>query len=540
MGYRRRERDLDWQKTKELDALKTRFYANITHEFRTPLTVILGMNQQIEDNQQATKLIRRNAQQLLRLINQLLGLSRLESGQDDLHLVQGDVVPYLRYLTESFHSLAGDKEIQLTFYPETEAILMDYDEVKLQHIINNLLSNAIKFTEIGGKIVVHLSQQEKRGKAFLQLKIQDNGIGIAPDKLPLIFDRFYQTNSEEVHSGEGTGIGLAYTRELVRLLSGDISAESRLGEGTTFTLTLPISRQPNTTAATSPEVDTVLTHPMPAPAAAPESSNQDAEFASKQAKEELPLLLLVEDNYDVVTYIETLLSPNHRIVVATDGQMGIDLAQELIPDVIISDIMMPKVNGYVLCATLKKDERTSHVPIILLTAKVTQADKLAGLDSGADAFLTKPFQKEELFIRLRQLVILRRKLQQRYAHFGKTTPPAPVKAAELSPDDLFLEKLEQAVLEQLGETDFGVPELAQSVYLSQMQVYRKLKALLNRTPSQFIRSIRLRQGQELLRNPDLNISEIAYDVGFADPNYFSRVFNEEFGISPSDWRQRNL
>ncbi|MEL6276287.1 MAG: ATP-binding protein, partial [Bacteroidota bacterium] len=506
---------------KELDDLKTRFYTNITHEFRTPLTVILGMNEQIKGHSKEKKLIHRNAQQLLRLINQLLGLSRLEAGQLQPHWMHGDIVSYCQYLTESFHSLATDKNIGLTFYAEENDLFTSYDENKLQHIINNLLSNAIKFTEEGGKVILHLSRAVKKGKPYFKIKVQDTGIGIAPNDLPHVFDRFYQTDASHTRPGEGTGIGLAYVRELVRLLEGEILVNSQLDKGTTFQVWLPIQQKESHQAANQPSglpVTPVLAEMTPV------SVVDQEEQHPKQ--DDRPVLLLVEDNADVASYIHGLLATNYRVEMARNGLLGVEKAYELVPDIIISDIMMPEMDGYELCATLKADERTSHVPIILLTAKVTQKDKIEGLAKGADAFLTKPFEKEELFIRLEKLIALRAALQKRYANYLVT--PEKLPPAKPGPEDIFLQKLEAAIEERLTDPNFSVPELALSVQLSQMQVYRKLKAVIGKTPSQFIRSIRLRKSKELLADASLNISEVAYDVGFADPNYFSRTFSNEF------------
>ncbi|MEL6141994.1 MAG: ATP-binding protein, partial [Bacteroidota bacterium] len=531
MGYRRRQKDREWQRTKELDDLKTRFYTNITHEFRTPLTVILGMNEQIKGHSKEKKLIHRNAQQLLRLINKLLGLSRLEAGQLQPHWMHGDIVSYCQYLTESFHSLATDKNIGLTFYAEENDLFTSYDENKLQHIINNLLSNAIKFTEEGGKVILHLSRAVKKGKPYFKIKVQDTGIGIAPNDLPHVFDRFYQTDASHTRPGEGTGIGLAYVRELVRLLEGEILVNSQLDKGTTFQVWLPIQQKESHQAANQPSVPPVT--PVLAEMT-PISVVDQEEQHPKQ--DDRPVLLLVEDNADVASYIHGLLATNYRVEMARNGLLGVEKAYELVPDIIISDIMMPEMDGYELCATLKADERTSHVPIILLTAKVTQKDKIEGLAKGADAFLTKPFEKEELFIRLEKLIALRAALQKRYANY--LVAPEKLPPAKPGPEDIFLQKLEAAVEERLTDPNFSVPELALSVQLSQMQVYRKLKAVIGKTPSQFIRFIRLRKSKELLADASLNISEVAYDVGFADPNYFSRTFSNEFGVSPSEYREK--
>lgn len=516
---------------KELDVIKSRLYTNITHEFRTPLTVILGMVETIRGHENERKLIRRNGKNLLRLINQLLDLSKLDSGTMKMDLVQGDMINYLQYLTESFHSMAHEKNVRLTFYAEIPELIMDFDEVKIQHIIYNLLTNALKFTKAGGKVVLHANQAQRSGEPFLKLKVQDTGIGIPEDQLSHIFDRFFQADNSNTRKGDGTGIGLALTRELIELMGGSISAESTLGKGTNFTLLLPIRLQSNPPLpliefSSSRSLIPELVPDLPAPISAVTTDDHENVGSEK------PLLLIIEDNADVVTYIVGLLEREYDITTAPNGRFGIEKAYEIIPDIIISDVMMPEKDGYEVCETLKHDERTSHIPIILLTAKAEAADRIRGLRKGADAYLMKPFNKEELYVRLEKLLELRQALQQRYA--GKEAESR--KPAVPTLDDLFLGKLRQNVAENLDNSELGAEQLCQVVNLSQSQLYRKMAALTGEPPNAFIRKIRLQKAKEMLETTELNISEIAYSVGFNDPNYFSRAFAREFGQSPSSYR----
>lgn len=513
----------------ELNSIKSRLYTNITHEFRTPLTVIMGIASIILGHSEEKRLIERNSKNLLRLINQLLDLSKLDSGILKLDFIQADIVSYLHYLTESFFSMAAEKQIRLMFYPEVKKLVMDFDEEKIQHIIYNLLSNAIKFTPEGGKVILHLREIEQHHKAWLQIKISDTGVGISKENLEHIFDRFYQvedTNTTK-RTFAGTGIGLALVKELVELMGGKIAVESEVGSGTDFLILLPIRRATDTAKkdlSADIQKSNILLHTEGSmPSLAWNMINQD---------EERPFLLVIEDNRDVITYIESLLQKDFHIETARNGQEGIDKALELIPDIIISDVMMPEKDGYEVCQTLKNDERTSHIPIILLTAKATVEDRIEGLRGGADAYLIKPFHKEELFVRLEKLVGLRRALQNHYAKVGIIAKNALDKRTP-SLDDLFLQKLLKVVEENLGDDDLGVAQLCRAVNRSNTQVNRKLRALTGRTPSQFIRSIRLQKAVELLQTTDLNISEIAYQVGFTDPNYFTRSFSEEFGYPPN-------
>ncbi|WP_425420423.1 two-component regulator propeller domain-containing protein [Phaeodactylibacter xiamenensis] len=511
----------------ELDEAKARLYANITHEFRTPLTVILGMAEQIRGHGQQRELIRRNSQNLLRLINQMLDLSKLESGKLQLDLLQGDIIPFLQYLTESFFSMAEEKEIRLLFYPEVEELVMDYDEAKIQHIVYNLLSNALKFTPKEGKVVLHAARRTVKGQDSLQLKVQDTGIGIAEAHLAHIFDRFYQVDTSSTRKGEGTGIGLSLTRDLVGLMNGEIAVVSQAGKGTIFTVCLPISHQaplmPYAPEKVDPTVPVGTLHPSPPSLASEKEGDR-------------PILVLIEDNADVATYISGLLQSQYHIHIERNGQTGIERVQELVPDIVISDVMMPEKDGYEVCEQLKQDERTSHIPIILLTARSSKEDRLAGLRGGADAYLTKPFEKEELFIRLEKLRELRQALKDRYSGDKHLIQNIAQQQAP-NPDEAFLQKLIHTVQERIDDSQLGVNDLCRAANLSNTQVNRKLKALMGKTPSQFIRLIRLQRAATLLENSDLNVSEVAYNVGFSDPNYFSRVFSEEFGYPPSDIRK---
>ncbi|MEM9929703.1 MAG: ATP-binding protein, partial [Bacteroidota bacterium] len=366
MGYRRRQNDLELQRTREIDEMKTRFYTNITHEFRTPLTVILGMADQITTQPKQSSLIKRNAQQLLRLINQLLGLSRLEAKQVTAEYEHGEVISYLKYLSESFHSLAKDKGVKLTFYSEVSELKMDYDPEKLQQIVYNLLSNAIKFTPEGGQVILHLQELETKGHQQLQLKVSDTGVGIPQEALPKIFDRFYQVDGSSTREGEGTGVGLAFTQGLVRLLDGQIEVSSGVGKGTSFTVCLPVrnvfSDKAASTDFASSEAILAPAVPRPNGLASPEASTNRTNSENGIVSNDEPLLLLVDDNADILEYLVSLLAGKHQLLRASNGKDGFRVATEQTPDLIISDVMMPQMNGYELCELLKSNLRTSHIP----------------------------------------------------------------------------------------------------------------------------------------------------------------------------------
>ncbi|MCB0598221.1 MAG: helix-turn-helix domain-containing protein [Phaeodactylibacter sp.] len=543
------------RRLKEFDAFKNQFYANITHEFRTPLTVIIGMARQMSDDpgkwfREGVNMIVRNGQNLLRLVNQMLDLSKLESGSMPVNLIQGDIIAYLRYVMESFHSLAENKNIRLCFLTDLEALRMDYDPEKVLAIVSNLLSNAIKFTPEGGdvQLIVDCYQPSVAGRpkqppnnqkpatgSYLLLTVTDTGIGIPPEKLPFIFDRFYQVNDVAIRNAEGTGIGLALTRELVKLLQGEISVQSPAPKarrkGTEFLVKLPVTV--TNQVPLEEEMETIKIRKSLPPFANIATGKEAVTEEGAMPAEERPVLLIIEDNADVVLYLESFLAKDYRIEVAKDGQKGIQTAIEFVPDIIVSDVMMPVKDGFEVCNTLKKDERTSHIPIILLTAKADMPSRIEGLERGADAYLVKPFHKEELLVRLHKLVELRKQLQARYASFE----PLPISENKgIQIEDAFMQKVRNILEEHLSDESFGIPGLCQALGMSRAQLYRKFKALTDQPVGHYFRSLRLNKAKALLLTTDLQISEIAYEVGFKEPSYFTRAFKEAFGVTPSEAR----
>jgi signal transduction histidine kinase/ligand-binding sensor domain-containing protein/DNA-binding response OmpR family regulator len=536
---------------KELDAIKTRLYTNITHEFRTPLTIIKGMAEQEidekgqlppEKNLENAQMIRRNSDRLLRLVNQMLDLRKLESGAMPVNMINGDLLAYLKYIVESFHSYAESKKIQLQFQTRLEEFRMDYDPEKLMNILSNLISNAIKFTPEGGKVEVVVggaASAERTRSAFRNVPIQvkDTGIGIPPEKQAHIFDRFYQVEDESTRTTEGTGIGLALTGELVKLLKGELTMRSTPGEGTEFTIVLPVTNQ--APAEFSANRDAVKDRI--APFIATSGKLYTPSRLAKPASGDLPLALIIEDNEEMVQYLSSCLEGDYRLQVARNGQEGINSALEVIPDIIVSDVMMPGKDGFEVCRTLKKNERSSHIPIVLLTAKADMESKLEGLQRGADAYLPKPFHKGELLIRLQKLLELRKKLRQYYlsiaAGNGEDTPEEKtLPGAEI--EDKFVQKVREVVEAHLGDWHFNVSDLCKKVAMSHSQLHRKLTALTGYSTNRFIRFIRLSEAKRLLSESDHNISEVAYQTGFRDPVYFTRVFGKEFGMTPSAFRKK--
>ncbi len=517
------------KRLQDLDQSKTKFFTNISHEFRTPLTVILGEAEQLDKEalhyqHGGLAAIRRQGRHLLQLLGQILDLAKVEAGAMRLNYIQGDVLLYLKYLLESFHSLAEEKNIELQFESDTEACWMDYTPSGLQTIVSNLLSNAIKFTPNGGRVSLIAAAKAQAGKFILS--ISDTGIGIAEEKIPLVFDRYYQARGE----AGGTGIGLALVKELVALMGGQIQVESKLGIGSTFTVTLPVSNKAEMRQFKKEDFG----------GGSEDLSPQTRDFSKIQpttspAESLLPLLLLVEDNPDVSRYISSLLAGEYRIHLAPDGKAGLEAAFRLLPDLIISDVMMPEMDGYALCHALKSDHRSSHIPIILLTAKADLDARLAGLEEGADAYLTKPFEERELRVELKKLHELRKAMRARYS--AGFEPLSPSDDPTFRREDAFLQKLHEVLEANFADEDFGVPELCALLGMTQPVLYRKLTSLQDKNTEDYIRSFRLEKARLLLRDTDMNVQEVAFACGFKEPSHFSRVFKQEFGFPPGHLRK---
>lgn len=510
------------RRLQELDNVKTKLYTNITHEFRTPLTVIKGVTAEISDNEKAKQLIQSNSDNLLQLINKMLDLAKIESGSMSLHLIQDDIILYCKYLTYSFQSLAVANHISLIFDTDEESLIMDFDRTKVQQILTNLLSNAIKFTPEYGNILVKATRKREK----FRLIVEDSGIGIAETDLPYIFDRFQQIGHSDKQQTQGTGIGLALVKELVKLMNGNIEARSELAKGSTFTIHLPIRNHakreyfdPSNLSKTN-----VIYH-QPYQSDFPHDKEND--FST---------ILIIEDNLDITTYLQTILQHQYKLSSAKDGETGIQRAIEIIPDIVISDVMMPEKDGYEVVEILKTDPRTSHIPIILLTAKADQKSKEEGLSKGADAYLTKPFSKEELYIRLEQLIRLRKQLQIKYQAIN--TDIISDEKLENDPELTFLKKLDQVIENNLHKEQFKInPDLCRAMTMSKSQLYRKVSSLTGISPSQYLQNYRLKKARQLLLSTQEKISVIAETVGIMDPSYFSRIYQKIYLETPSETRK---
>ncbi len=525
------------EKLKEMDQLKTRFFANISHEFRTPLTVILGLaEKQIESakgaqNEKDSRTIKNNANRLLELINQLLDISKLESGEARLELHQDDLVACMKRNYSIFESIASSNKQFLLFNGKKfsdgstdDPIVLFYDQEKIQKIITNLLSNAIKFTPAGGiiDVVVRVVQDE------LHVSVSNTGEPIDAAALPHLFDRFYQVNSESTREHEGTGIGLALVKELVEIHQGTIEVQSGHGK-TVFTFKIPLDYDSEFKKGSSnKEVEPPL---VIAPTRLAANTNSDT-FAEP---DEL-LVLIVEDNPDLRQLIKAILEKDFVTVEAADGLSGLDMATELIPDLIVSDVMMPKMDGLQLCNELKSQQKTSHIPVVLLTAKASLDNKLEGLSQGADDYLIKPFEKAELLLRIKNLIQIRHNLQKQLKDNIWSRPMQQEKA---NLNDQFLHGVKACTEKNLDNNLFGVEDLAKELGMSRSQVHRKLKALTNKSATTYIRNYRLYRSVELLEKTTDTISEIAYQVGFSSQTYYSSSFQDLFSKSPSEFRSNN-
>jgi len=499
----------------ELDQIKSNFFANISHEFRTPLTLIKGQLENalgIEKDEAVKKKLNiafNNSNRLNRLINQVLDLSKLESGKLKLEIEMTDMVLLLKNRVASFDSLAEQNKISLEFYSKIENLYLKVDKEKIEEVIDNLISNAFKFTPQRGKISLTLEREKSEFTENAVILVSDTGIGIAKDKLPNIFDRFYQADSSSTKLYEGTGLGLAIVKEILELHGGSITVSSRLNSGTTFSIYLPLE-----------ETETVLAE-----------AEENLKSETTKSQEDKSLILIVEDNFEVRNYIKENLEQNYRIDQAVNGEDGIKKAIEIIPDLIITDVMMPKIDGLELCTKLKNDQRTSHIPIIILTAKADEQNKLDGLQIGADEFLAKPFSPRELEIRVGNLIHIRQLLTEKYKEIS-VIKSEDVKANPI--DKEFLDKVFELIKKHLEDNQFSVQKLADELAISVSQLNRKLNALINQSAGKLIRSTKLDYAAKLLEKNAGNITEIAYRIGFSDISSFTNSFKEKFGYPPSE------
>jgi signal transduction histidine kinase/ligand-binding sensor domain-containing protein/DNA-binding response OmpR family regulator len=521
------------EKLQELDALKSDFFANLSHEFRTPLSLIKAANDRLQqdarDNQNSHyQLIDRQAGHLLDMVNQLLDLSKLESGKLTLIPQAVDLSTFLQQLARSFVPLFESRQLTFRYTVPMRTLWVSADQDKLSRILSNLLTNAAKFTPAGGQVQFSAFINDVQSDVIpMQFVVQDTGIGIVTDQLPHIFDRFFQADSSATRSYEGTGIGLALVKELVTLHDGDINVESKEGKGTTFTIRLSLTK------ANADQQAEITNSGLSAKTSIQSvQHNQHFEPINHQPFTAKARLLIIEDHADLRSFLVDCFAENYGITAVDNGIAGLEKAIEQLPDLIISDVMMPGMNGVELCRRLKTDERTSHIPIILLTAKTATESKLKGLQTGADEYLTKPFDRQELMVRVDNLLESRRKLRER---FSKQLLVQPAEITVNSTDERFLQHAFKLLEANLSNADFDVAAFSLEIGMSQTHLHRKLTALLGQSANELIRTFRLKRAASLLIQQHGNVSEIAFMVGFTNPNYFSKCFRDQFGQTPTGY-----
>ncbi len=514
----------------ELDEMKLRFLTNVSHEFRTPLTLILTpLDKLIKMEKSSSDLklletINRNAHSLLDLVNQLLDFRKLDLYGLKYQPSYGDLISFLNEVCGNFSDSFSRKGVKLEFISAMNQFYFEFDSNKLQKIMMNLISNALKFTPEGGsvKVVAELQKLEINSKEQIVLRVIDTGVGIMEDEIDKIFDRFYQSQNNVSLGISGSGIGLNLAKEMVNLHGGKIRVKSSPGNGSEFIVELPV----------------LINEKIPTEKHQLEIAKNEASIAPQQLNEtkgEKPIILLIEDNFEFRKFMKDSLENQYIVNEAIDGIEGYELVNKIIPDLIISDVMMPRMDGLELCRKLKSDIHTSHIPLILLTARTADEDKIQGLEIGADDYITKPFNMDLLLLRIENLMDKRRKIQK---HFQKNIDISPSDVEIPSMDEKLIKKAVAFVSKNIAEPDLSVEDLSREVGMSRVYLYKKLLAITGKSPIEFIRIIRLKRGTQLLEKSQMSVSEVAYAVGFNSPRYFSKYFNEEYGILPKDYASK--
>ncbi len=515
----------------QLDLMKIKFFTNVSHEFRTPLSLILspidGLIKSTDKPEQHHHLvmIKRNGKRLLNLVNQLLDFRKMEYNELKLCLREGDIIKFIKEVSSSFTDVAHQKHIQYLFESEVCSFVTCFDHDKIERILFNLLSNAFKFTPSGGHVSVMITLADAEplvpGQKILQIKVIDTGIGIPQGNLEKIFDRFFQDDMPESLLNQGSGIGLSITKEFVKMHGGTIKLESEVDYGSCFIIDIPIGDE-NDGAFVPKQSDDQVLYPV--------LKNNGTEDIQSSAKK--PTILLIEDNDDLRFYLKDNLKHNFHIIEAVNGKDGWQKALAQHPKLIVSDISMPEMNGIELCKKIKADNRTAQIPIILLTALTTEADQLAGLDSGANDYIVKPFNFEILLSKIHNIL----RMQQTFKDtFQKQIEVQARDIIVVSEDEKFLKNTFEFIEINITNPNFSVEELARNLNLSRVSLYKKLLTLTGKTPVDCIRTVRLKRAVQLLEKSKLSIANVAYEVGFNNAAYFAKVFREEFGMLPSEY-----
>ena len=517
-------------KNEEINNMKFRFFTNVSHELRTPLTLIIspleGMLKETTDELQSTRLqlMYRNAQRLLHLVNQLLDFRKGEMSTHQLSLSEGDIISYVHSVCNSFLLMADKKHIQFSFFSGIDTFSMAFDADKVGKIVMNLLSNAFKFTPEGGRVTVMI-EHVAGTPDILEIKIADTGIGISDVDKEHIFERFYQAGHKGVEETTGNGIGLSLVRDFVTLHEGEVKVFDNIGMGSVFVIQFPVKHV---------ETQVQLPEETGMSAGDEEDKEMKEEAREEMERKNFPLLLIVDDNEDFRIFMRYSLELQYRVKLAVNGKEAWEMMQEELPDLVISDVMMPQMDGNELCRLIKQDKRTAHIPVILLTARQNTEAKLEGLQTGADDYVTKPFNMTILVLRIRKLIEL-----SRYHRVTQgMIDPAPSEIVITSLDEKLIEKAIKYVEDNMSRTELSVEELSRELGMSRVHLYKKLLQITGKTPIEFIRVIRLKRAAQLLRESQLHVSEVAFEVGFNNPKYFSRYFKDEFGVLPSVYQEK--
>lgn len=517
-------------KNEEINNMKFRFFTNVSHELRTPLTLIIspleGMLKETTDELQSTRLqlMYRNAQRLLHLVNQLLDFRKGEMSTHQLSLSEGDIISYVHSVCNSFLLMADKKHIQFSFFSGIDTFSMAFDADKVGKIVMNLLSNAFKFTPEGGRVTVMI-EHVAGTPDILEIKIADTGIGISDVDKEHIFERFYQAGHKGVEETTGNGIGLSLVRDFVTLHEGEVKVFDNIGMGSVFVIQFPVKHV---------ETQVQLPEETGMPAGDEEDKEMKEEAREEMERKNFPLLLIVDDNEDFRIFMRYSLELQYRVKLAVNGKEAWEMMQEELPDLVISDVMMPQMDGNELCRLIKQDKRTAHIPVILLTARQNTEAKLEGLQTGADDYVTKPFNMTILVLRIRKLIEL-----SRYHRVTQgMIDPAPSEIVITSLDEKLIEKAIKYVEDNMSRTELSVEELSRELGMSRVHLYKKLLQITGKTPIEFIRVIRLKRAAQLLCESQLHVSEVAFEVGFNNPKYFSRYFKDEFGVLPSVYQEK--
>ena len=517
-------------KNEEINNMKFRFFTNVSHELRTPLTLIIspleGMLKETTDELQSTRLqlMYRNAQRLLHLVNQLLDFRKGEMSTHQLSLSEGDIISYVHSVCNSFLLMADKKHIQFSFFSGIDTFSMAFDADKVGKIVMNLLSNAFKFTPEGGRVTVMIEHVTGTPDT-LEIKIADTGIGISDVDKEHIFDRFYQADHKGVEETTGNGIGLSLVRDFVTLHEGELKVFDNIGTGSVFVIQFPVKHV---------ETQVQLPEETGMSVGDEEDREMKEEVREETGRKDFPLLLVVDDNEDFRIFMRYSLELQYRVKLAVNGNEAWEMMQEELPDLVISDVMMPQMDGNELCRLIKQDKRIAHIPVILLTARQNTEAKLEGLQTGADDYVTKPFNMTILVLRIRKLIEL-----SRYHRVTQgMIDPAPSEIVITSLDEKLIEKAIKYVEDNMSRTELSVEELSRELGMSRVHLYKKLLQITGKTPIEFIRVIRLKRAAQLLRESQLHVSEVAFEVGFNNPKYFSRYFKDEFGVLPSVYQEK--